>query len=384
MKVLILEPYFTGSHKNWAEGYRKFSKHEVDILSLPGNFWKWRMHGGAVTLAQKYLAGDFAPDLLLATDMLDLTTFLALTKDRTAGIPTAVYFHENQLSYPWSPEDRDVLQKRDKHYGFINYVTALAADAVFFNSGYHRQSFLDELRRFLKHFPDYQDLGNIDKIASKSDVLPLGIDLSRFDEFRPQARKAEEETRKSETGGRFSNSDAQIPLILWNHRWEFDKNPNDFFQALFILAERGIDFQVAILGECFSRQPKEFILAREVLGDRIVHFGYAESFADYAAWLWRTDILPVTSKQDFFGASVVEAIYCGCLPLLPNRLAYPELLPVQQFAGCFYQEFDGLVELLAAAIQESGTAPAGFSEDARKYDWSAMATQYDETLATII
>ena len=52
MKILILEPYFTGSHKQWALGYKKYSKHEVNILSMKGQFWKWRMHGGAVTLAK--------------------------------------------------------------------------------------------------------------------------------------------------------------------------------------------------------------------------------------------------------------------------------------------------------------------------------------------
>ena len=54
MKILILEPYFTGSHKQWALGYKKFSKHEVKILSMRGQFWKWRMHGGAVTLAKQF------------------------------------------------------------------------------------------------------------------------------------------------------------------------------------------------------------------------------------------------------------------------------------------------------------------------------------------
>ena len=158
MNILILEPYFTGSHKAWAQGYQKQSKHTVEILNLPGNFWKWRMHGGAVSMANNFLATDFEPDLLLATDMLDLTTFLSLTRHKTSKIPIAIYFHENQLSYPWSPSDRDVMQKRDKHYGFINYVSALTADAVFFNSKYHQDSFLDELKRYLKHFPDHTDL----------------------------------------------------------------------------------------------------------------------------------------------------------------------------------------------------------------------------------
>ena len=80
MKVLIIEPYLTGSHAAWVAGYKKFSRNEIEVLSLPGRYWKWRMHGGAVTLAKKFLAGDYSPDLILATDMLDLTTLLGISK----------------------------------------------------------------------------------------------------------------------------------------------------------------------------------------------------------------------------------------------------------------------------------------------------------------
>ena len=54
MKILIIEPYFTGSHKKWAQEFQKHSKHDIDFLTLPGRYWKWRMHGGAITLAQKF------------------------------------------------------------------------------------------------------------------------------------------------------------------------------------------------------------------------------------------------------------------------------------------------------------------------------------------
>jgi hypothetical protein len=205
LKILLLEPYYTGSHAAWAEGYARHSQHQIDILSLPGRFWKWRMHGGAVTLARKFLASPLNPDLILATDMLDLTTFLALTLPHTATIPTAIYFHENQLTYPWSPTDRDIARKRDKHYGFINYTSALAADAVLFNSRYHQDSFLAALPQLLKHFPDYNELKTIKQIRAKSRVLPLGLDLRRLDQFRP---------------GASGQPDLARPLILWGHRWE--------------------------------------------------------------------------------------------------------------------------------------------------------------------
>ena len=45
-----------GSHQAWAEGYAAHSAHMVELLTLPARFWKWRMHGGAVTLARRWLA----------------------------------------------------------------------------------------------------------------------------------------------------------------------------------------------------------------------------------------------------------------------------------------------------------------------------------------
>lgn len=157
MKICLVEPFHTGSHAAWAEEFARFSRHEVELLTLSGRHWKWRMHGGAVTLARHFLASQCKPDLLLASDMLDLTTFLALTREQSAGIPTALYFHENQLSYPWSPNGANPAQQR-AHYAFINYTSALAADAVIFNSHYHRDVFLEQLPDFLKGFPDLNEL----------------------------------------------------------------------------------------------------------------------------------------------------------------------------------------------------------------------------------
>ena len=318
------------------------------------------MHGGAVTLARKFLETGLHPDLILTTDMLDLTTFLALTRRHTATIPTAVYFHENQLSYPWSPTDRDIAQKRDKHYSFINYVTALTADIVLFNSAYHHESFLAALPNLLKHFPDFNEIDTITEIHSKSRILPLGLDLTRFDAFAGPP-----------TAG-------FPPIVLWNHRWEYDKNPAEFFEALYTLAERDIPFRVAILGEKFQRQPEIFIQARQRLGDRVIQFGYCDDFSTYARWLWQAALLPVTSHQDFFGASVIEAMYCDCVPLLPQRLAYPELIPAELQQGYLYDDFVDLVEKLAEALIKP--QPKSLRQIAANFDWHRLAPEYDDLL----
>ena len=368
--ITLIEPFFTGSHAAWARGYAQFSAHNIDILSLSGNHWKWRMHGGAVTLAWKFLASHVQPDLLLVTDILDLTTFLALTRHKTARLPVAIYFHENQICYPWSKEDKDLLQKRDHHYGFINYSSALAADLVVFNSRYHQSAFFDELPRFLNQFPEPRELGSVATIKAKSHVLQLGLDLHKFDCL--ECRQTPQVTQD------------QVPLIVWNHRWEYDKNPEDFFQALFKLDEQGLDFRVAILGEDFNKKYPIFETARKILRDKIVHYGYVKDFTHYAQWLHHADIIPMTSRQEFFGASLVESLYCGCYPLLPNRLTYPELLSQESYPELFYQGFDELVEKLTQALLSiEKIRKQDFGQYVEQYAWQKMAPAYDAVFGAV-
>ncbi len=362
MKICLIEPFHTGSHAAWAEEYARCSRHDVELLTLSGRHWKWRMHGGAVTLARQFMERGGEADLLLATDMLDLTTFLALTRSKTAGVPVALYCHENQLSYPWSPDDTDPAQQRDAHYAFINYSSALAADAVLFNSLYHLEDFHAQLADFLKSFPDQNELGSLPPLKAKSVVLPLGLDLQRFDQYRPERAK----------------DVSAPPLILWNHRWEYDKNPQEFFQALYQLQEEGLAFEVVVLGESYRSCPPVFAEAQQRLGERIIQFGYARDFADYARWLWRADILPVHSHHDFFGASVVQAIYCHCTPLLPRRLAYPEHLPAAMQGSFVYEDFDDLMARLRDMLQSPLPDTMGLSAHVAQYDWHALVGRYDD------
>ena len=361
MRITIVEPFCTGSHAAWAQEYAAHSRHDLELLTLPGRNWKWRMHGGAVTLASRFLASKFRPDLILATDMLDLTTFLALTRAASGNCPCALYFHENQLTYPWSPRDADPGAQRDLHYAFINYASALAADAVLFNSRYHKDSFLEALPGFLKGFPDPSEMATAGSIADKSRVLPLGMDLRRFDRHRPEGAREE-----------------GAPLILWNHRWEYDKDPEAFFAALYLLADEGLDFRLAVLGESFGRAPAVFKEARQRLAQQVVHWGYLKDFSQYAQWLWRADILPVTSRQEFFGASVVQALYCGCAALLPQRLSYPEHVPAGRTAGVLYREDESLADRLRPLLREPAGGAGALDGFVGRYDWEVLAPVYDD------
>lgn len=368
MKILLLEPFFTGSHKKWAEEFKQFSRHEVEILSLSGSHWKWRMHGGALSLANLVVPELTSPDLILATDMLDLNLFLSLTRAWSSNIPVAIYLHENQLNYPWSSTDADIRLKRDNHYPFINYTSALAADRVFFNSEYHKKVFLNELPRFLSAFPDHQNLITAKLIAAKSVVLPLALDLKSLDAHKPS--KFEKPNRA---------------VVLWNHRWEYDKNPEQFFDSLFEIADKGVDFKLIVLGQSYGKKPPIFEIANHRLAEHIIHFGYASSFDEYAKLLWTADLLPVTSHQDFFGSSVIQAMYCNAVPLLPKRLAYPEHIDKQYHSTYFYDDDNDFVKKVHHRIMDVNYLRVMNSRQyAEKYDWTQLIDTYDNEMEQVV
>ncbi|MFA6686941.1 MAG: glycosyltransferase, partial [Desulfuromonas sp.] len=227
----------------------------------------------------------------------------------------------------------------------------------------------------LRSFPDYTGVDLVEAIAQKSVTLPLGLDLAALDSQRGKGADTDVSAPVR----------SKIPLILWNHRWEYDKNPAEFFRALFALQEQGVEFNLAVLGEVYRRQPPIFAEARKRLDAHIVHWGYVENYAEYGAWLWRADILPVTSVHDFFGISVVEALYCGCYPLLPHRLAYPEHVPEELHAQCFYTDFDDLVRRLARVCNSHPVASASeIRHHVAAYAWEQMAPKYDDLFGCVI
>lgn len=358
MNIVLIEPFFTGSHKQWALGYKHNSNHNIDIISLKGIYWKWRMHGGAITISKmfnEYLKKNKRPDLIIVTDMLNLPVFTSFAD--IIDIPIISFFHENQITYPWSTKDRDKEKNRDHHYGFINYTTALKSDLIMFNSYYHKNIFIHELKKFLKKFPDNNDLYNVDIIEKKSVVSYLGLDLEKFDKYE-------------------NNDINDTPTILWNHRWEYDKNPFDFFDCLKNIKNENIDFKLIILGEEFQTEMDVFTKARNYFSNEIIHMGYANSFSQYASLINKSDIIPITTKQEFFGVSIIEAVYCNVTPLLPNRLTYPELFDNKLNPDNFYKNSDDLFIKLKNCIKNN--SKKSLKKYAEKYKWSKVAPYYDQ------
>lgn len=363
LSIWLLSPYHTGSHRAWAEGLASHSRHRVRLLTMNGRFWKWRMQGGAMELAAQAAAAhaeDGPPDALLATDMVNLPAFLALTRGSIPpDTPALLYMHENQLTYPWREGE-----KPDLTYAMINWLSQLCATAVAFNSDYHRQAWFAALPNLLKHFPDYTHLASIAGVQARARVIPVGIDLP--------------------TDAPVDPGDGP-PLILWNQRWEYDKRPDRFFRILYRLQKAGVEFRLAVAGENFRNVPGEFEEARTRLRERIVHWGYVENRETYHALLARADLVISTAEHEFFGIAILEAIAAGAFPLLPARLSYPDLIPPELHAACLYHTEEELFERARGRLVEPRPAPPSLrAHIARTCAWPAVAPLYDEALAGVL
>jgi len=117
----------------------------------------------------------------------------------------------------------------------------------------------------------------------------------------------------------------------------------------------------------------------------VVHYGHADE-ATYVRLLWQADVVVSTALHEFFGVATVEAVYCGCFPILPRRLSYPEIIPPAHHDRCLYEDFDGLLARLRWALthpDEAHRSAAPLQEAMSRFDWGVMAPQYDQRLEEV-
>lgn len=356
MRFLFLEPFFGGSHRAFALGLKAHSSHQIDLVTLPDQYWRWRMRGAALLFHER-IDDLSAYDGIIATDMMNLSDFMAMAGPNPP--PVLAYFHENQLGYPDNPG-----VPPEGQYGFMNMTTALCADQVVFNSRFQMEQFLAGVEGMLKTMPDLNPSWVGRSIRGRSRVLYPGCSFS-FDGSKPMSNMA------------------LAPLVIWNHRWEYDKKPERFFRALGEIKQRGIPFRLALLGEGVSKIPKAFIAAREAFKQEIVVFGHVPSKRAYFNWLSQGHMVVSTAVQENFGISVVEAVGMGCIPLLPDRLAYPEIMPPEYHTAVLYKDHGDLVEKLAAfllSLDSHETLGKNLAHAMEKYTWNQAIKKYDAVL----
>lgn len=364
MKCVYLEPFYSGSHQDVVDGWMRCSEHEIRLFSLPGEFWKWRMRTSAFDFIDRVVAPE-TYDVVWATSLVNFSDIKA---SWGKNCPRSVlYFHESQVSYP-IPKG----QAYNFQFPSIEFASAIAADYLLFNSNFHQQTFKNNLGVFVDQMPDPKPIWALSILDRKSSVLYPGCHFAHS---------------VSERLGNIELPSQQQPLLLWNHRWEFDKCPEKFVTLIHRLNQSlAIPFEVAILGETSQMQPQAFNRARDELGPQIIQFGYVPNKDSYYQWLRRGTILVSCAIQENFGISVIEAMAYGCFPLLPNALVYPEILPDFAHPFCLYNGFEDLIKKCQWALenpQKRYQLACEIAASMSQYSWESQAVRFDSFLTQI-
>ncbi|XP_071417906.1 tRNA-queuosine alpha-mannosyltransferase isoform X1 [Pithys albifrons albifrons] len=454
MSVLLIEPFYGGSHKQLMDILQEELQEDCVLCTLPAKKWHWKARTSALYFMQTVPTSSNYR-ILFASSVLNLAELTALRPD-LGKLKKVLYFHENQLAYPVQK-----CQERDFQYGYNQVLSCLVADVVVFNSAFNMDSFLTSIGKFMKLIPDHRpkDLEKI--IRPKCQVLYFPVrfpDVSRFmpehklarlekvigvkgngDAYQSEGLVSQQKSRvvmktsdvyhksglresqpglgttqheglpspltapvrpiqteASESTNPCQEEDKQCltfnlsnmlsgqdyqqrPLhVAWPHRWEHDKDPETFFKVLMKLKEKDLPFHVSVLGESFSEIPDIFSEAKKVLGSSVLHWGYLPSKDDYFQALCMADVVISTAKHEFFGVAMIEAVYCGCYPLCPNALVYPEIFPAEYLYSTPEQLFKRLQnfcerpDIVRKHLYKGETA--GFS-------WAALGSKFRSLLA---
>ena len=369
MKILLLSAYDADSHQYWRKGLvNQFPQYQWTVLTLPGRYFSWRIRGNSLswafgehaqTLSQSY-------DLIIATSMTDLSALRGFVPS-LSNTPCIVYFHENQFAYPATSKAKTNVEPQ-----ILNLYTALSADKVVFNSQYNLNSFLWGATALLKKLPDQVPTNIVHRLTEKSQVLAVPLSdkppssvigetlWTAFDHYSPKQKPL---------------------LIVWAARWEYDKGPDRLLAIVALLETRKVNFRLCIMGQKFRQVPEAFSVLADKYAHRIDQFGYAHNSLEYFSWLQQADIFLSTAIHEFQGLSLLEAIQAKCIPVLPDRLVYPELVEAQFLYASHPQitiEAENALEKIVEiglALQQEKIEPAELS-----IDWLTLRAGYQQLI----
>ncbi|XP_074450569.1 tRNA-queuosine alpha-mannosyltransferase isoform X3 [Larus michahellis] len=347
MSVLLIEAFYGGSHKQLMDLLQEELREDCVLWTLPAKKWHWKARTAALYFMQTVPASTNYR-ILFASSVLNLAELAALRPD-LAKLKKVLYFHENQLVYPVQK-----CQERDFQYGYNQVLSWFMPEhklarlekviGVKSNGDAYRSEGLpgqQKSRALMKTSDARRESGLCEAQPGLCTTqhegppspltAPARLGTSEASESTNPCQEEDKQHLTFNLGNISSGRDyQQRPLhVAWPHRWEHDKDPETFFKVLLKLKEKDLPFHVSVLGEAFTEIPDIFAEAKKALGSSVLHWGYLPSKEDYFQALCMADVVISTAKHEFFGVAMVEAVYCGCYPLCPKALVYPEIFPAE-------------------------------------------------------
>ncbi|XP_065527344.1 tRNA-queuosine alpha-mannosyltransferase isoform X8 [Lathamus discolor] len=369
MCVLLIEAFYGGSHKQLMDLLQEELQEDCVLCTLPAKKWHWRARTAALYFMQTV---PMSPNyrILFASSVLNLAELTALRPD-LGKLKKVLYFHENQLVYPVQK-----CQERDFQYGYNQILSCLVADVVVFNSAFNMESFLTSIGKFMKLIPDHRPKDLEEIIRPKCQVLYFPVRFPDVSRFMPEHKLAHFE----KVTGIKRNGDAYQTVGLPGQQK---------CRALMKTSDAA-----SKSGLC-EAQPRLHTTQHEGLPSSLIAVARLnESEASESTNPCQEEdkqhltfnLSNILSEQDYQQRPLhivwphrwVEAVYCGCYPLCPKALVYPEIFPAEYLYSTPEQLFKRLQnfckrpDIVRKHLYKGETA--GFS-------WAALGSKFRSLLA---
>ncbi|XP_042298167.1 glycosyltransferase-like domain-containing protein 1 isoform X5 [Sceloporus undulatus] len=322
MSVLLIEAFYGGSHKQLVDLLQEEIEDCV-LFTLPAKKWHWRARTAAL-----YFMQNVPPStnyrILFASSVLNLTELVALRPD-LGKLKKVLYFHENQLTYPVQK-----CQDRDFQYGYNQILSCLVADIVVFNSTYNMESFLTSIGTFMKRIPDHRPKHLEKLIRPKCQVLYFPIRFPDVSRFMPEYKQIHFEKAAHSNQNRNTSHCVDLPfqeknigtsgLIMISNSDHGPGNGDTQTEFCSLLPERSHD-PLTTLDNLDKPTPSKCTNICEEENSQHM----SSTFCSIAGRLeYEQKCLHIVWPHRW-----IEAVYCGCYPLCPKALVYPEIFPAE-------------------------------------------------------
>ncbi|XP_015213869.1 tRNA-queuosine alpha-mannosyltransferase isoform X10 [Lepisosteus oculatus] len=371
MSVLLIEAFYGGSHKQLIDLLQENVKDCV-TYSLPAKKWHWRARTAALYFMQA-VPHSVTYRVLLTSSVLNLAELTALRPD-LAGLKKVLYFHENQLVYPVRKS-----QERDFQYGYNQVLSCLVADVVVFNSAFNMESFLTSIPTFMKLIPDHRPKDLEKLIRPKCQVLYFPIKFPDVRRFLPEHK-----------------------LNFYKRRLDFEERRYPGLSGSFSGSKHctGTELPTDNSTSDLTPEPREKVCTTEQEALNPPEPPLETGRADEAAIPHHADdkqqpslepggtgvpeqrcVGPATQQRPLhivWPHRWIEAVYCGCYPLCPNALVYPEIFSAEYLYSTPEQLFKRLQDFCRRPDRARGYHA---KVDTDQFSWAALCKKFRSLLA---
>ncbi|HEX8915743.1 MAG TPA: DUF3524 domain-containing protein, partial [Humisphaera sp.] len=330
----------------------RYSRHRWTVLKLPPRRMERRLTAAANWFSEqlsRHWVGRL--DLLFTSEAMNLASLLRLMP-QLAPYPSVVYFHHNQL-----PDLSSRLSGReDSPLDLVNLNTAQAATEIWFNSAYHRQTFMILAQALVARYPELSARDPMPGVAAKVRTFAPPIDLNVV-----HGLAAGEPIARDPRTVYVETRDADVSLLN---------------AAVVRLRQLNVPIRFVTVGPVVSLDPGV---------DRLTVSEYDE--VGQARAMLGAGIVLSVKPEAAIDHQVVRALAAGCRPVLPAGGVYPELLPEKLHKSCLYDVFpDRLADKLSVVTGPSAVPwrPEDARPALRPFDPMAQCRAIDERIEQIV